>query len=327
MAVRSELTSSIMRTILISMTFRTALVALAMAVALVGSGCSSSSPSSPSAAGKLTIVASFFPLEQLVKGVADPSWKLTTLTAAGVEPHDLELRPSQVVAIDQADLVVYLGDGFQPALEDALKQRTGPKLDLLAGRKDLHRLGVEAQSGPASAETVDPHIWLDPVRYASLIAPTVSALASLDRSASSRIAQRGAAFRASVLALDGNYASGLRKCASRTLVTGHAAFGYMAERYQLTQHAVSGLSPDTEPGPDRLAEIASIVKREHVTTVFTETLVPPDLAETLARETGATAAVLNPLEGVTSRQARAAVSYISLMHDNLDALRTGLRCA
>jgi zinc transport system substrate-binding protein len=135
-----------------------------------------------------------------------------------------------------------------------------------------------------------------------------------------------AVFDGRLRALASEYRTGLADCARNVIVTSHAAFGYLAQRFGLQQESISGLSPEAEPTPDRLAELKALVERDGVTTIFTEELVSPKVAETLAQETGATTAVLNPLESLTPDEVSAGDDYASVMQQNLSELRTALGC-
>jgi zinc transport system substrate-binding protein len=275
-------------------------------------GCSGSSAST---LGTVSVVASFYPLAEAAQQVGGAAASVTNLTAPGVEPHDLELTPQQIAAISTADVVLYLGGGFQPAVEDALTDATGTTVDVSAG---LRSLPVPAGESDASL-SADPHVWLDPVLYGDIVRTTEQALAGASPS-------NAAAFDARLRALASEYRTGLSDCARNVIVTSHAAFGYLAQRFGLQQEPISGLSPDAEPTPDRLAELKALVERDGVTTIFTEDLVSPKVAETLAQETGATTAVLNPLESLTPDEVSAGDDYASVMRQNLSELRTALGC-
>jgi zinc transport system substrate-binding protein len=233
------------------------------------------------------------------------------LTPPGAEPHDLELSPSDVEDVHDADLVLYLGRGFQPAVEQALESRSGRSLDLLAGL-DL----ADRNDGEGDA-TADPHVWLDPSRFAG----TVEAIGrELDRAdAAARLAAR-------LRRLDGEMRRGLTSCDRRELVTSHTAFAYLADRYGLVQIGLTGVSPEGEPAPGALVDLVDEVIESGATTVFFETLVSPELAETVARESGAKTAVLNPLEGLTQAEVDAGEDYFSVMRSNLAVLREALGC-
>ncbi len=248
---------------------------------------------------------------------------VTNLTAPGVEPHDLELTPDQIEAITTADVVLYLGGGFQPAVEDAIRDAQGTVVDLSEGLRDLPVPATETSPGL----TADPHVWLDPVSYSQVVQRVESALAEADPAEASTFASNGQAFTARLNSLDRDYRTGLAVCTRNIIVTSHAAFGYLAQRYGLQQEPIAGLSPEAEPDPQRIADLKSLVEQTGVTTIFTEDLVSPKVAETLASETGASTAVLNPLESLTPDQLSTGEDYVSVMGENLDTLRSALGCS
>jgi zinc transport system substrate-binding protein len=126
--------------------------------------------------------------------------------------------------------------------------------------------------------------------------------------------------------LDSAFREGLAQCARRDFVTSHAAFGYLAARYGLRQIPITGIDPQAEPSPQKLAELAKLVQRDNIQVVFFERLVSPKLAQTVAREAGATTAVLDPIEGLTPSEASSGETYVSLMRRNLTELRKALQC-
>ena len=254
-----------------------------------------------------TVVAAFYPLAFAAERVGGDEVRVRNLTPPGVEPHDFELSARDVRTVADADLVLYLGQGFQPALEDSLDATDAPAVDLLEGL-DL----LEGEDGSR-----DPHVWLDPVRYAA-IAERIGA--ELDRTAATRD------LTDELAALDSAFRDGLADCKRRELVTSHAAFGYLADRYELEQVAISGLSPEAEPTPRELERVVEEVRKRGATTIFFETLVSPRLAQTVAREVGTETAVLNPLEGLSAEELESGEDYFSVMRANLAALREALEC-
>jgi zinc transport system substrate-binding protein len=269
--------------------------------------------------GRTTVVAGFYPLAELARHVGGGRVEVIDITPPGAEPHDLELTADQVAEIQTADVVLYLGGGFQPGVEAAVDEAQGRALDLLEGLEALP--AAEGESG------ADEHVWLDPVRMMAMTERVEQALAELDPDGRATYEANADDFRADLTALDRTYREGLSDCERRTIVVSHAAFQYLADRYGLRQEAISGLSPEGEPDPSRLAELGELVRREGVTVVFTEELVSPEVAETLARETGVETDVLSPLEGLTEEQIAAGEDYLSVMEENLSKLRAALGCA
>jgi zinc transport system substrate-binding protein len=279
---------------------RIILIVLALGVGGCGGGA---------AGGRETrVVAAFYPLAFAAERVAGETAAVANLTPAGAEPHDVELTARDVERIRSADVVLYLGEGFQPALEDAVEDVDGEVVDLLDGVALRER---EEEAG------ADPHVWLDPARYAAMIERIGGVLDREDEADMLADAVR---------ALDGEYRARLADCERRELVTSHAAFGYLADRYGLEQIAITGISPEAEPTPADLREVVQEVERHGATTVFFETLVSPRLADTVAREASADVAVLNPLEGLTDDELDRGEDYFSVMRANLVALRRALSC-
>ena len=281
-------------------------IVLALSLAALAAGCGSTASSD----GRTTVVAAFYPLAFAAESVGGSSVAVANLTPTGAEPHDVELTPKEVGEIQQAHVVLYLSHGFQPAVEKAAQAASGKRVDVLAGIR--LRTGIGDEAGKT-----DPHVWLDPLLYARIV-HRIGAVLGKPRAAD--------ALAARVLKLDGEYRAGLAHCARREFVTSHAAFGYLAARYKLHQLAITGIDPQSEPAPQRLAALVKLVGREHITTVFFERLVSPKLAETVAREAGARTAVLDPIEGLTPAEASQGATYLSLMRRNLSELRIALRC-
>lgn len=280
--------------------------AILVSFAGVAAGCGGSSSAS---GGKAGVVAAFYPLAFAAEQIAGGGAAVRNLTPAGSEPHDLELTPSDVRAVHDASLVLYLGDGFMPGLETAVEQRKGRSVDVLAE--------LRQQDGFAGGATGDPHVWLDPVRYAEMVRLIGAALGK--KPAADRLARR-------VEALDGEYRTGLAHCARRELVTSHAAFGYLATRYGLDQVPLEGLTPEAEPSARDIAKLVDVVRDSGATTVFFEPLLSPKLAETVAREADVSTAVLDPLEGIGDSEIAAGADYFTVMRANLATLREALGC-
>ncbi|MFY1651470.1 metal ABC transporter substrate-binding protein [Solwaraspora sp. WMMB762] len=297
------------------------------------------------------VVAAFYPLQFLAERIGGDAVTVTGLAPPGAEPHDLELSPRQIGEVSDADLVVYLSN-FQPAVDAAVEQEAGdhafdvvevePLLNATDGGHSHDHDGADEhadEDGHAEDEAdhadeaddhaeetgaKDPHLWLDPTRFATVGDALAERLAAVDPDHAADYTERAAALRTELAALDAEYTERLADCERREIITSHAAFGYLTVRYQLDQIAITGLSPEDEPTPQRLAEVIEEAREHQATTIFFETLVSPSVAETIADETGAETAVLDPIEGL---QPDADGDYFSVMHNNLNNLTDALGCS
>jgi zinc transport system substrate-binding protein len=298
---------------------RTALTGAVIVLSLSACGSSGSSAEEDS----VSVVASFYPLEEAASQVGGDLVTVENLTPPGVEPHDLELAPDDIETIATADVVIYLGGGFQPAVEDALAEtEDAVTVDALAAVDTEPAPPGEAEEGL----TVDPHLWLDPARFEQVVRAVAAGLSDADPANGATYRSNAEAYVAELAALDEEFRTGLSDCERTTVVTSHEAFGYLADAYGLTEVAITGLSPEAEPDAKRLAELLDLVEEQGVTTIFAEELVSPDVAETLADEAGVTVDVLDPIESLTDEQVEAGEDYVSVMRENLDRLRAALDC-
>jgi zinc transport system substrate-binding protein len=280
-----------------------------MSILLLAAGCGSQQAGSAD-----EVVAAFYPIAYAAERVA-PQAVVENLTPAGAEPHDLELSARDVERVHDAKVVLYLGRGFMPALEEIVQGRENA-VDLLAGQRLVEGVSEEGHDGESELG-LDPHVWLDPMRYAMIVRRIARALDEPDG---------GAELVSELGQLDDEFRTGLADCERRQIVTSHAAFGYLARAYGLEQIPLTGISPEAEPSAKAIEALVDEVKNHRVTTVFFETLVSPKLAETVAREAGARTAVLDPLEGLTSAEIDEGADYFSVMRENLAALRKALTC-
>ncbi len=279
---------------------------LACVVALLVAGCGGAT-SAPD--GRMDVVAGFYPLAFAAAEIGGGRVEVTNLTPPGAEPHDVELSVRDVERVRDSDLVLYLGQGFQPALEDAAEDDDDSAVDLLEG--------LDLREGEEGEEARDPHVWLDPVRFAQVVERIGAELPGEAHARQLAVELR---------ALDEEYRAGLADCERRELVTAHDAFGYLGERYDLDVIPITGISPETEPSPQDLEGVSDLVRERGVTTVFVEPLLSPEIGETVAREAGAETAVLNPLEGLTEEELDRGENYFTVMRANLEALQEGLGC-
>jgi zinc transport system substrate-binding protein len=311
---------------------------LGCVIAATGCGASDSTSLADASAGRLAVTASFYPLEEAARAIGGTRVSVNDLTPVGGEPHDLELRPSQLAALERSDLVLHLGDGFQPQVEKAVASLPSSvrRVDLLQGaRLRAAQVGIpgvrgQVDGGAGGPEALkgdrDPHVWVDPARFIAMAERIRDALIAADPAGRATFDANAGRYLATLRALDRDFRARLRSCRSPVLVTSHAAFGYLADRYHLLQAAIAGVSPEAEPDPKSLAATARYAKAHGVRTVFFETLVPRKLSQTVARTIGARTDALNPVEGLTASELKGGATYTSIQRRNLDAIVRGLGC-
>ncbi|MFC7405991.1 metal ABC transporter substrate-binding protein [Georgenia alba] len=301
---------------------RRPLLAVSALSALALTACSGAAGGGPDA------YAALYPLQLVASEVAGDHLTVEPITPAGTDPHDLELSTAAVAGLE-GSYVVYLS-GFQPALDDALDVVEPARVLDVSNAAHVHGEEAAGEHGEHGEhgheghdhEGTDPHFWLDPLRLADVADAVAADMSEMDPDHAEDYAANAERLRGELEDLDAEYSAALQDCESRTIVAAHEAYGYLAERYGLEQAGISGVDPESEPSPARMAEIREVVQSSGVETIYTESLVNPAVAESLADDLGIEVDVLNPLETAPEEG-----TYLDAMRANLDALTTGLRCA
>ncbi len=300
-----------------------ALLAIAPLVALLAA-CGAGAKDN----GKTSVVASFYPYAFIAEQVGGSFVNVQNLTSPGAEPHDLELKPKQVAAVQEADLVIYQ-EHFQAAVDTAIEQAGRTKKDTV----DVASLitldpavegGEEHEEPGVEHEDTDPHVWLDPQNMRVITNAVEVQLSKADSSHKDEYRANADRLLAKLDKLGAQFQEGLATCRTRTIVTSHAAFHYLAAQFNLTQVPIAGIDPSNEPSPSQLADITKLVRKDGITTIFTEELVSPAIADTIARETGAKTATLDPIEGLSDDTKDE--TYVTLMEKNLATLQKANSC-
>lgn len=295
------------------------------------SDAANTSSGSAAAPGVTKVSVAFYPLEYAATKAGGDKVNVTNLTLPGQEPHDLELTPQQITSLEEADLVVYL-KGFQPAVDKAVEQSGAKnKLDL-SQVIQLHPATEDHDHDSDAGETedhdhgtTDPHFWLDPTLEAKAVDAIANELSKINADNKSTYETNAKNVTNDLTALDEEYKSGLKNCQVKTIITTHAAFGYLTERYGLEQIGISGLSPNEQPSPARIAKVQEEAKEHGVTTIFFETLTSDEVAKAIAGDLTLKTAVLDPIEGITTESA--GQDYPSVMKANLDAIKQANGCS
>lgn len=313
---------------------------------------------------KLEIKTSFYPMYEFTRHVAGELANVENLVPAGMEPHDWEPTPQDMAAISDADVLVYNGAGMEAWVDQVLDSATGKGLtaieasqglEIMEGAEDEHEHGDEAhvdgehaheegehvhEDGEHAHEAdehshdesghhhdhggLDPHVWLSPALAVQEVRNIEKGLSEAAPQYADQFKANADAYAAELEALDKEFTETLKDSKRKDFITQHAAFGYMAKQYGLTQVPIAGLSPEQEPSASQMAEIVQFAKEHNVKTIFFETLVSSKVADTIASEIGAKSAVLNPIEGLTEEDLAKGLDYIGVMRQNLQALKAAL---
>ncbi len=303
--------------------------AVAVAAALSALSACSTDSAAAGGTGKFDVVASFYPMAFLAEQIGGDHVSVTSLTEPGQEPHDLEISAKQTAQLQESDAVLYLKN-LQPSVDDAVSQsEIKTKIDA-ASLTELEKHGNEVGGHAAEHDDhangelkgLDPHIWLDPVRYAQVAEGVGKAFEKADPDHAADYKANTAALVKKLDALNTEFETGLKNTATKVFITTHAAFGYLAERYGLTEEAINGLDPESEPSADRVKDLEKMAKADGVTTVFYETLVSDKTAKTIASDAGLKTDVLDPIEGITAKSR--GKDYFAVQEANLKALQSAL---
>ena len=276
---------------------------------------------------KLRIVTTFYPLTYIMQRIGGNDIDVMQIVPAGIEPHEYEPTPHDVAMIEYAHALLLNGNGIDAWAEKFMTQFIQEEKQVIRAVdccNDLSKRLPEETIDPN-----DPHTWLDPVLMSAMAIHIRGALrSSAYISAQEHLVmdKRLELLTQDLTILDEEYKKQLSRCALHDIVTAHDAFGYAGKRYGFTVHSIAGLSPEEEPSPKQMADLTDLIKKLGIDTVFFESLTSPKLAETIAQETGVKTAVLNPIEGLTNEDRLAGKDYLSLMRDNLAALRGALHC-
>ena len=276
----------------------------------------------------LVIAATFYPLAEFSRHVGGDYVKVMTLTPPGMEPHDFEPSAKQITAMYEADLVVLNGGGI-----DAWATRLIPSLEKqgvrtlqMASFMDAFLPAVEEEEEEHEEETFDEHFWLSPVLTQKQVDAIATTLGEIDPIHRDAYRLNADIYKKELQQLHTEFQEGLASCKIKTVITSHAAFGYLAQAYGFTQLPIAGISPEQEPSASDLARLVDEAREKDIRYIFFETLVSPQLAQTLAEEVGAQTLVFNPLEGLTDEEISSGQDYFSIMRSNLTNLRLAMVC-
>lgn len=298
---------------------------VAIVAALAGGMLALHNRQTAPSSGAMRVSATFYPMAEFARQVGGRYVQVSTLVKPGVEPHDYDPTPRDIAGIYKSKVFVYNGAG--------LEHWTGKLQGDLSAN---HVVSVNASNGivlhakdasdTENTSSTDPHIWMDPVLAIKEVSNIRDGLIKADQTHANTYRANAASYVTQLHALDQQFKTGLSHCQNHTIITSHQAFSYLAAQYDLDAVGIAGLSPDDEPSPQKLAEIAGLARSRGVDYIFFETLASPKLSQTIAQEVGAKTIVFNPLEGLTQTEINAGKNYLTVQKDNLQSLETALHC-
>jgi zinc transport system substrate-binding protein len=295
---------------------------------MVISGCSNAVQTKGEKASggtkKLQIVTTFYPMYYFTQKVAGSSANVELLIPNGAEPHDWEPTAKDMAKIQDADLFIYNSRYFESWTEKVLKSINDSSLTVVEASKGIELMNAlesEEEHHSDHASSKDPHVWLSPVLAQQEVDTIAKAIEKLDPNNKNQYEKNAENFKSQLADLDHLYKETIDQAKKKEFVTQHAAFGYLAKQYGLTQIPIAGLSPDVEPTLGKLKELAEVTKKKNVKVIYFEGLTSSKVAQTLANEIGAKTEVLNPLEGLTKEEQEKGLDFIDVMKNNLEALK------
>jgi zinc transport system substrate-binding protein len=314
---------------------KTILLIVAVICATLLSACQKREAEAP-VKKRLTVVTTLFPLYDFARTIGGDRADVILLLPPGIEPHTFEPKPADVMKVAKADIFVFTNEYMEPWAKSFLKGLPARDITVVDASK-----GVTLQKGAPEEEHesehgeenhhhhggMDPHIWLDFANARIIVDNIASAMVDKDPGNRDYYTVRAAAYRAELQKLDDEYRAGLATCGKRVFLHGgHYTFGYLARRYGLHYLSASAVNADAEPTPFRMAELVKLMRENGLKYVYSEELLSPRSAETIAKETGATVLLLHGAHNISKEDLSKGVTFVSLMTKNLEQLRTGLGC-
>lgn len=266
----------------------------------------------------ISIATSFYPLADFAQKIGGDKVKVFNITPAGTEPHDYEPTPKDLANIYNSNLFIYNGIGFEAWVDKITPDLNEKRIKIIKASDGVQVYGT--------TNNLDPHIWIDPVFAQQMVLNIRNGLQQVDPKNANFYQDNADKIIVELVNLDQQYQKNLNDCPQKDIITSHEAVGYIARRYRFQNFSISGLSPNEEPTPQKMAELANLVKEKKVKYILTETLVSPKLAETLAKETNISVLIFNPLEGLTEDQIKIGEDYFSVQTKNINNLSLALEC-
>jgi zinc transport system substrate-binding protein len=258
---------------------------------------------------KIVAIASFYPLYEFTKELGGDKVDVSLLVPKGVEPHNWEPTIRDIQRIEQADVIIINGNGF----ENWVDKIDSSKITIINSGRSFGWLTSE------SALPVDFHYWLNPISAKLQTNTIADGLIEIDPENADYYKNRKKAYGLKLDELHLKIKTELGEC-KKDFVAFHDAFSYFAHEYDLNQHTViQSNDPHSEPTLKKLENIIQLSKSLDIDIIFTEEGVNSRTSQVIADELGGRVLVLSPLEVVEDGS-----SYIKKMEENLSNLKEAL---
>ena len=304
----------------------------------------------PQDSGKLQVVCTLFPYYDFARVIGGDEAEVTLLVAAGKETHSFEPTPLDVIRVSEADVFLYNGGEGEQWVEDILSSAGGniPVTAAMMDQVDLHSEEIvegmqvsehhdhdhdhdedsahHEEDGDSDEVEYDEHIWTSPVVAQSICRGICDALCKADRENAEVYAARTEEYVAQLGELDAAFREVVENARRDTLVFGDRfPLLYFCKTYGLHYRAAfHGCAGDTEPSLGTLKYLIDKVRDENIPVVYTIELSSQKVARAIAETTGAKVVTFHSCQQVTREEFNSGASYLTLMWDNVEALREGL---
>jgi zinc transport system substrate-binding protein len=288
-------------------------VLLCISVALTASACGSQKNITPN--GKVKITVSFNALKEFVAAVGGDKVDISVIIPDGTEPHEFEPKAQDLIALNNADIFVINGLSMERWAADAVKASGNTALITVDASTGIDPIVNKNEAEVSEHGQYDPHIWLSLKCAEIMVLNIKDALVKADPDNSSSYQNNYTQYAAELEQLCTSYSAKFAAVSNKSFVTGHAAFGYLCRDFNLEQNSVEDVFAEGEPTAQQLSLLIEYCKENHVTTIFSEALENPDVADTLAKEAGAQVKSIFTIESSENGK-----TYLERMEENLKVI-------
>lgn len=304
------------------------IVVIISAVMIIGgSDTKENIPLSEEKSKKLRVVASFYPLYEFLKNITGDKAELSTLIPNGIEPHDWEPSANDILRLKESDIFVYNGAGMEPFVDKLIDSGEYNNVRFVETTKGIDLIQTNDKHQKSDDQTVyNPHVWLDPILAKHQVMMIKDAIITADPNNRKYYEDNANVYGAKLDELNLKIQTELSDCKKDTFMPFHDAYSYFANRYGLQVFPLSGVSPESEVTATDLREFVDFIQKNEIKTIYSEEMVDPKLANTLAEEANAQVLIFSPLEGLTDEEMMDGITYLDKMSENVQNLKIGLEC-